>query len=164
MSDFSKKELSEQDICSKYILPALTEAGWDLQKQIREQYSFTAGRITVRGKTVSRGEQKRVDFILYHRGHLPLALVEAKDNKHAVGAGTQQALGYAEALDIPFVYSSNGDGFLEHDRFAKTGAVERELKLNKFPSPDELYSRYIKAKNLVPEQEQGYRPRLLSRS
>lgn len=153
MPDFNKKELSEQDICSKYILPALVSAGWDLQKQIREQYSFTAGRITVRGKTVSRGEQKRADFVLYHRGHLPLALIEAKDNTYAVGAGMQQALGYAEALDIPFVYSSNGDGFLEHDRFAKSGAVERELKLDKFPSPDELYNRYIKAKNLAPEQE-----------
>lgn len=154
MPDFSKKELSEQDICSKYILPALTNAGWDLQKQIREQYSFTAGRITVRGKTVFRGEQKRVDFVLYHRGHLPLALIEAKDNTHPVGAGMQQALGYAEALDVPFVYSTNGDAFLEHDRFAKIGVIERELKLNEFPSPEALYGRFVKAKNLAPEQEQ----------
>lgn len=154
MPDFSKKELSEQDICSKYILPALISAGWDLQKQIREQYSFTAGRIIVRGKTVVRGEKKRVDFILYHRGHFPLALIEAKDNKHSVGAGMQQALQYAEALDIPFVYSSNGDAFIEHDCFAKTGVVEKELKLNNFPSPEALYNRYIKAKNFIPEQEQ----------
>ncbi|MFH0712593.1 MAG: DEAD/DEAH box helicase family protein [Candidatus Jorgensenbacteria bacterium] len=153
MPDFSKKELSEQDICSKYILPALTKVGWDLQKQIREQYIFTAGRITVHGKTVSRGEQKRVDFVLFHHGHLPIALVEAKDNTYPVGAGMQQALGYAEALDVPFVYSSNGDAFLEHDRFAKTGVIEQELKLNGFPSPEALYSRYVKAKNLVPEQE-----------
>ncbi len=154
MSNFLKKEFSEQDICSKYILPALINAGWDLQKQIREQYGFTAGRITVRGKTVFRGEKKRVDFILYHRGHLPLAIIEAKDNTHPVGAGMQQALGYAEALDVPFVYSTNGDAFLEHDRFAKIGAIERELKLNEFPSPEALYSRYVKAKNLAPEQEQ----------
>lgn len=125
-----------------------------MQKQIREQYGFTAGRITVRGKTVFRGEKKRVDFILYHRGHLPLAIIEAKDNTHPVGAGMQQALGYAEALDVPFVYSTNGDAFLEHDRFAKIGAIERELKLNEFPSPEALYSRYVKAKNLAPEQEQ----------
>lgn len=148
------RDLSEQDICSKYILPAVVNAGWDLQRQIREQYGFTAGRITVRGKTVTRGEKKRVDFILYHRGHLPLAIIEAKDNSHSVGDGMQQALGYAEALDVPFVYSSNGDAFLEHDRLTKNNLIEREIKLNKFPSPDELYNRYIKAKGLAVQQEQ----------
>lgn len=153
MPDFSKKELSEQDICSKFILPALTNTGWDLQKQIREQYGFTAGRIIVRGKTVSRGEQKRADFVLYHRGHLPIAIIEAKDNNHPVGAGMQQALEYAEALDIPFVYSSNGDAFLEHDRLAKMGTIESELKLSEFPSPDVLYGRFVEAKGLAAEQE-----------
>ncbi|MBI5222361.1 MAG: DEAD/DEAH box helicase family protein [Candidatus Magasanikbacteria bacterium] len=147
------KNLSEQNICSKYILPAVVSAGWDLKRQIREQYGFTAGRITVRGKTVVRGEQKRVDFILYHRGNLPLAIIEAKDNNHSVGDGMQQALGYAEALDVPFVYSSNGDAFLEHNRLEKTGPIERELALNEFPSPDALYNRYIKAKGIVGEQE-----------
>src|SRR3989344_1065762 len=153
MPNFSKKELSEQDICSKYILPALTGAGWDLQKQIREQYGFTAGRIIVRGKTVFRGEKKRADFVLYHRGHLPLAIIEVKDNKHPVGAGMQQALEYAEALDIPFVYSGNGDAFLEHDRLTKIEPIESEFPLNEFPSPDALYSRYVKTKGLVAEQE-----------
>ncbi len=153
MPDFSKKEFSEQDICSKYILPALTGAGWDLQKQIREQYSFTAGRIIVHGKIVFRGEKKRADFVLYHRGHLPLAIIEAKDNNHPVGAGMQQALEYAEALDIPFVYSSNGDAFLEHDRLARSEPIEREIKLNEFPSPDVLYNRYVKAKGITAEQE-----------
>lgn len=148
------ENLSEQDICSKYILPAFVKAGWDLQRQIREQYGFTAGQITVRGKTVTRGKQKRVDFILYHRGHLPLAIIEAKDNNHSVGDGMQQALGYAEALDVPFVYSSNGDAFLEHDRLAKVGPVEREFKLDEFPSPDELYNRYTKSKGLAAQQEQ----------
>ena len=153
MPKFSKKEFSEQDICSKFILPALTNAGWDLQKQIREQYGFTAGRIIVRGKTVFRGEKKRADFVLYHRGHLPLAIIEAKDNKHPVGAGMQQALEYAEALDIPFVYSSNGDAFLEHNRLVKTEPIEREIKLNEFPSTDTLYNRYVKAKGFIAEQE-----------
>ena len=148
------KDLSEQDICSKYILPAFVKSGWDSQRQIREQYGFTAGQITVRGKTVTRGKQKRVDFILYHRGHLPLAIIEAKDNNHSVGDGMQQALGYAEALDVPFVYSSNGDAFLEHDRLAKVGPVEREFKLDEFPSPDELYNRYTKSKGLAVQQEQ----------
>lgn len=147
------KDLSEQDICSKYILPAVIKSGWDLQRQIREQYSFTAGRITVRGKTVSRGEKKRVDFILSYRNHLPLVIIEAKDNNHSIGDGMQQALVYAEALDVPFVYSSNGDAFLEHDRLTKNQPIERELKLTEFPAPDELYQRYLKAKSLAGEPE-----------
>ena len=146
-------DLSEQDICSKYILPAVVGAGWDLERQIREQYGFTAGRITVRGKTVVRGEKKRVDFILYYRGHLPLAIIEAKDNNHSVGDGMQQALEYAEALDVPFVYSSNGDAFLEHDRLVKAGSIEREFGLREFPTPDALYDRYVKAKGLASDQE-----------
>ena len=147
------KDFSEQDICSKYILPSVIASGWDLERQIREQYSFTAGQITVRGKTVIRGEKKRVDFILYHRGHLPLAIIEAKDNNHSVGDGMQQGLDYAEALDVPFVYSSNGDAFLEHDRLVKAGPIERELGLREFPSPDALYNRYVKAKGFARDQE-----------
>lgn len=153
MPEFSKKDLSEQDICSKFVLPALISAKWDLQRQIREQLGFTAGRIIVRGKTVVRGEKKRADFVLYHRNNFPLALVEAKDNNHSVGSGMQQALVYAEALDIPFVYSSNGDAFLEHDRTGKSGNVEREIALDQFPSPDELYQKYLKAKGLAGEPE-----------
>lgn len=149
----SKKNLSEQDICSKFILPAVTKAGWDLQDQIREQYSFTAGRIMVRGKTVVRGERKRADFILFHKSNSPLALIEAKDNKHSVGDGMQQALAYAEALDIPFVYSSNGDAFLEHNRLAKTDPIEREISLDQFPSPQELNKRYCELKGITPEIE-----------
>lgn len=145
------KDLSEQDICSKYILPAVTASGWDLHSQIREQYTFTAGRIMVRGKSAVRGIRKRADFILFHTSNIPIALIEAKDNNHPVGAGMQQALEYAEALDIPFVYSSNGGAFLEHDRLEKTGTVEREIPLTKFPSPAELYNRYCVAKNITPD-------------
>ena len=119
ISFMDKKELSEQDICSKFILPSVTGAGWDLQTQVREQYSFTAGRINVRGKEITRGDKKRADFILFIKPNLPIALIEAKDNAHLVGSGMQQALEYAQALDIPFVYSSNGDAFLEHDRLLK---------------------------------------------
>lgn len=144
-----KKTLSEQDICSKYILPAVTAAGWDLKYQIREQVSFTAGKILVRGKTVSRGEQKRADFILYYRNELPLAVIEAKDNKHSVGSGMEQALGYGETLDIPFIFSSNGDAFIEHDRLATEGVKEREVRLDRFPSPEELYERYKAAKGIT---------------
>jgi type I restriction enzyme R subunit len=149
-----KSKLSEQDICSKYILPAVINSGWDLHKQIREQFTFTSGRIIVRGKTIARGEKKRVDFILYQKNNFPLAIIEAKDNKHSLGAGMQQSLEYAEALDIPFVYSSNGDGFLEHDRLTKTGKKEKELSLEQFPSPEELYSRYCKEKQISSEEEQ----------
>ena len=96
----NKEKLSEQDICSKYILPAVIRSGWDLNSQIREQRTFTDGRIIVRGKTVVRGEQKRVDFILYYKDNFPLAIIEAKDNTFSLGDGMQQGLGYAEALDV----------------------------------------------------------------
>ena len=116
-----KKSLSERDICTKYITPAITGAGWDLLSQIREEVSFTKGRIIVRGKLHTRGEQKRADYILYYKSNVPLAVIEAKDNSHGVGAGMQQALNYAETLAVPFVFSSNGDGFLLHDRTGQIG-------------------------------------------
>lgn len=95
-----KKSLSERDICTKFICPAIEQAGWDVQKQVLEEFGFTAGRVMVRGKLHSRGERKRVDYLLSHQKNLPLAVIEAKDNKHSIGAGMQQALGYAEALDV----------------------------------------------------------------
>src|SRR6187399_576239 len=111
-----KKSLSEQDIRSKFITPALTAAGWDLLTQIREEVHFTKGRVIVHGKTVKRGEAKFADYLLFYKPNIPLAVIEAKDNNQSVGAGMQQALGYADenALDLPFVFSSNGDGFLFH--------------------------------------------------
>ena len=112
----SKKNLSERDICTQYITPALVMAGWDLQRQVREEVTFTAGKIIVRGKLHSRGAKKRADYILYHKPNIPIAVIEAKDNNHTVSDGMQQALGYAETLDIPFVFSSNGNGFMVHDR------------------------------------------------
>lgn len=148
-----KKSLSERDICTKYITPALKEAGWDIKTQIREEYSYTAGKIHVRGKLVQRGKQKRADFILYHKPHLPIALIEAKDNNHTISSGIQQAIDYSTDLDIPFVYSSNGDGFLEHDK-TKTENIETELSLESFPSPDELWRRYSKWKNIDSRSEQ----------
>ncbi|MGB5956455.1 EcoAI/FtnUII family type I restriction enzme subunit R [Pseudomonas sp.] len=149
-----KNLLTERDICSKYITPAITAAGWDLHKQVREEVSFTKGRIIVRGKLHSRGESRRADYILYHQANLPLAVIEAKDNKHALGAGMQQALGYAEALDVPFVFSSNGDGFLFHDRSGTGAQKETELSLEQFPSPDELWQRYCQWKGLSGESQQ----------
>jgi type I restriction enzyme R subunit len=143
-----KKTLSERDICSKYITPAVLQAGWDLHSQIREEVSFTKGRIIVRGKLHSRGEQKRADYILYYQSNIPLAVIEAKDNSHSVGAGMQQALNYAETLGVPFVFSSNGDGFLLHDRTGLAEKTEQELALDAFPSPAQLWQRYCQWKGL----------------
>jgi len=149
-----KKSLSERDICSKYISPAIAMAGWDIQKQVREEVSFTKGRIIVRGKLHSRGESRRADYILYHQPNLPIAVIEAKDNKHSLGSGMQQALGYGEALDVPFVFSSNGDGFLFHDRSGTGDQVETELSLGQFPSPAELWQRYCRWKGLKGDAQQ----------
>jgi type I restriction enzyme R subunit len=144
----NKKMLSERDICTKFIAPAVAAAGWDIQRQVREEVSFTRGRVIVRGKLHSRGKSRRADFILYHQPNLPLAVIEAKDNNHRVGDGMQQALDYAEALDVAFVFSSNGDGFLFHDRTGNAAQTETELTLAQFPSPAELWQRYCTWKGL----------------
>lgn len=145
-------KLSERDICTKYITPAIKEAGWDIQTQVREEVSFTKGRIIVRGKLHSRGEQKRADYILYYKTNIPIAIIEAKDNTHSVGAGMQQALNYAETLEIPFVFSSNGDAFLMHDRTGNAISIEKEVGLHQFPSPAELWLRYCEWKGIKTEQ------------
>lgn len=151
----NKKDLSEQDICTKFITPALEKAGWDIQTQIREQVFFTDGRIYVKGNLTTRGKRKRADYILYYKPNIPIAIIEAKNNKHSVMAGIQQGLEYAAILDIPTVFSSNGDGFYEHDRTAASGNVEREIPLDQFPSPEQLWERYKRYKGIVtPEVEQ----------
>lgn len=134
-----KRDLSEEDIKIRYITPAVEEAGWD-KKQIRYEYAFTAGRIILRGSVTARGKKKRADYLLFYKPNFPLAIIEAKDNNHSVGAGLQQAVEYAETLDIKYVYASNGDGFVEQNLI--TGEV-RNLGLDEFPSPDELYQRYM---------------------
>ncbi len=149
MNPLDKKALSERDICTKFITPAIVDiAGWDRDLQIREEVYLTKGRIIVRGKLHTRGEQKRADYVLYHKSNIPLAVVEAKDNNHTVRAGIQQAIAYAEMLDVPFAYSSNGDGFIEHDRSVTSGARESEIALNEFPTPEELWRRYCLAKGI----------------
>ncbi len=140
-----KKTLSEQDIRTKYITPAIRNAGWDEMTQLREEVFFTDGRIQVQGRIVKRGDAKKADYVLYYKRNLPLAVLEAKDNSHSISSGIQQALDYAEILDVPFAYSSNGDGFLEHDFL--TGK-ERQLSLEELPSPEELYERYKKGKGI----------------
>ncbi|TCT04525.1 type I restriction enzyme R subunit [Tepidamorphus gemmatus] len=149
-----KRALSERDICTKFITPALRQAGWDEMLQIREEVGFTKGRIIVRGKLVTRGQAKRADYILYYKPNIPLALIEAKDNSHSVGDGMQQALDYANTLDIPFVFSSNGDGFVFHDRTGASTPREANLGLDAFPSPADLWARYRAWKGLDAEAEQ----------
>jgi len=145
-------KLSERDVCTKFITPALIAAGWDVQAQIREEVSFTKGRIIVRGRLVTRGKAKRADYVLYYK-HLPLALIDAKDHVHTVGDGMQQALDYAETLDIPYVFSSNGKGFQFHDRTGASAQLEQSLALGDFPTPTELWNRYRTWKGLAPDQE-----------
>jgi type I restriction enzyme R subunit len=149
----SKKNLSEADICAKCITPAVVQAGWDEATQIRREVGFTRGRIIVRGKLVTRGKVKRADYVLYYQ-HIPIALIEAKDNHHAVGDGMQQALEYATTLDIPFVFSSNGDGFVWHDRTGTNAQLETTLPLDQFPSPATLWASYRAWKGLAAAQEQ----------
>ncbi len=144
-----KRNLSEEDIKLRYITPAIKNAGWD-NKQIRMEYAFTAGRIILRGNITARGKKKSADYLLSYKSNFPLAVVEAKDNKHSVGAGLQQAIEYARELDVPYVYASNGDGFVEQNLI--TGEV-KELKLEEFPSPEDLYRKYKIDKGIYEAEE-----------
>lgn len=141
------KHFSEEDIKLKFITPAI-EKKWDKMAQIHCE--FTAGQVLVRGNIVKRGPKKRVDYLLSLRKNFPIAIIEAKDNTHSLGAGIQQAISYAEILDVPFVYSSNGTGFLEHDML--TGK-ERELRLEDFPTPDELWQRVKQERSISISEE-----------
>lgn len=153
----NKRDLSESDIKEKYITPALIRAGWDEMSQIQREEFFTAGRIYVKGKLTARGKGKFTDYSLYHQSkglNIRLAIIEAKDNKQSIRSGIQQALSYANTLDVPFVFSSNGDGFWFHDKTAEEGQLEKELALDEFPSPKELWEKYKQYKGISkPEQE-----------
>ena len=142
MTMISKKRMSEEDIKLQYITPAIT-AKWDIKK-ITMETNITDGKINLKGNFVTREKPKRADYVLYLNSNNPIAIVEAKDNKHSISHGLQQAMAYASMLDIPFAYSSNGDGFFEHDFL--TGK-ERELDLDEFPTEQELYCRYKNGAN-----------------
>lgn len=118
-------------------------------KSNQRRIFFTDGRIIVRGKLVVRGKRKYADYLLNYKANMPLAIIEAKDNKHSIGEGMQQALSQGDILDVPFIYSSNGDEFLEHDNLSRK---ERELKLHEFPSPEELWTRYKAHKNISQDE------------
>ncbi len=149
-----KKSLSERDICTKFITPAIVKAGWDSHKQLLEEVFFTDGKIHVRGRLTARGTRKRADYVLYYKANIPIAIIEAKDNNHSIRSGIQQALDYAQILDIPSVFSSNGDGFLFHDRTVTDTNIETELGLDEFPTPQQLWDKYKKYKGITtPEKE-----------
>jgi type I restriction enzyme R subunit len=148
----NKKDLTERDICTKFINPAIEKAGWDMHRQVREEVSFTDGRIIVQGSVYTRGVRKRADYILYAKPNEPIAIIEAKDNNQPVGSGMQQALEYAEILQIPFVFTSNGDSFLFHDRTISSGEVVKEISLDEFPSPEYLWKRYLQEKEIETQE------------
>ncbi|SHK60051.1 type I restriction enzyme, R subunit [Maribacter aquivivus] len=151
----NKKDLSERDICTKFINPAIQKAGWNMRTQVREEVSFTDGRIIVQGNLYTRGKSKRADYILYYKSNIPIAVIEAKDNKKPVGNGMQQALDYADILQIPFVFTSNGDSFVFHDKTNTSGALEKEIPLDDFPSPETLWQKYLKFTNIeTPEAQE----------
>ncbi|MCB2002250.1 MAG: DEAD/DEAH box helicase family protein, partial [Rhodoferax sp.] len=151
-----KQQLSESDICDKFIRPAMECAGWNGMDQIYREYPLRAGRVVVRGKTARRDPSTvlRADYALFYKVNIPLAVVEAKDNKHAVGAGMAQAINYAQLLDVPFSFSSNGDGFVFRDATLADGVLERNISLDEFPSPAVLWDRYCAWKGWPPEVRQ----------
>lgn len=144
----NKGNLSEADIKAKFITPAILKAGWDELTQLGREIYFTDGRIYVKGKLTARGKRKFADYILFYKPNVPIAIIEAKDNTHSVQGGIQQALGYANTLDIPCVFSSNGDGFYFHDKTVTDGQIEKELSLDEFPSPELLWEKYKKYKGI----------------
>ena len=151
----NKKDLSESDIKAKFITPAILKAGWDEHTQLGREIYFTDGRIYVKGKMTSRGKRKFADYILFYKPNVPIAVIEAKTNKHTVKSGIQQALGYGNTLDIPFIFSSNGDGFYFHDKTATDGILEKEISLDEFPSPKELWEKYKKYKGIETEVQEN---------
>ncbi|HHS7498795.1 TPA: EcoAI/FtnUII family type I restriction enzme subunit R [Salmonella enterica] len=151
MADLNLSTLTETDIITKRVMPAILKAGWDNTTQIRQEVKLRDGKVIVRGKVAARRTVKSADIVLYHKLNMPLAVIEAKANKHEIGKGMQQALGYAHLLDVPFVFATNGDGFIFHDKTA-TGAIEREIALDEFPTPDELWQKYCQWKGYTAAQ------------
>lgn len=146
----SYNKMTEEDVKYQFITPAIEQAGWD-KNQLKFEYAFTDGKMKIKGNKGVRGYRKRADYLLLYKPNIPIAIVEAKDGSHAVDDGMQQAINYAEILDVPFAYSSNGTGFVEHDML--TGA-ERDLYSHEFPSPEELWKRYVSFKNLSSDEEE----------
>lgn len=151
MAGVNKTHLTETDIITKFILPAIKDAGWDVMSQIRQEVKLRDGKVVVRGKLAARLTVKSADIVLYHKPGLPLAVIEAKANKHEVGKGMQQGLDYACLLDVPFIFASNGDGFVFHDK-TNPAQLESEITLNDFPTPEQLWNKYCVWKGFTAEQ------------
>jgi type I restriction enzyme, R subunit len=154
MNNMDKRKLSERDICTKFITPAVQKAGWDLHTQIYEEFPITKGRVQVSGQMHLRGAPKRADYVLFYKPGVPIAVIEAKDNKHTVSHGMQQGIGYADTLQVPFVFSSNGDGFMFRNTLLSEGELEQEIALDEFPSPEQLWAWWSAHKGLTPEQNE----------
>jgi type I restriction enzyme R subunit len=152
-TSMNKKLLSEADIKEKFITPAIINSGWDEHTQIIREYSITAGRIWVKGKLTARGKKLFADYVLYISG-IPSAIIEAKDNNHSLNSGIQQALKYSNLMDIPFVFSSNGDGFYFHDKTVNEGEIETSLSLEDFPTSNFLWDKYKKFKGIETKTEE----------
>jgi type I restriction enzyme, R subunit len=151
-----KKGLSESDICDIYISPAIKRAGWDQMTQIRREVTLAPGPVIVRGNVASRNKKKKkfADYVLYQESSVPIAVVEAKDNNHTVSHGLQQALGYAEILNIPSAYSSNGDAFASHNKVPAAGEdIETQFPLDAFPAPGLLWRRYKAYRGIKDDEE-----------
>ncbi len=156
ISTVDKSALSEADICSKFIEPAVLAAGWNMQTQIRKEFPLTNGRIVVNGQLYTRDTgkhaPKRADYVLFYKPNIPIAVIEAKRHKHGVGGGMQQGAEYAQTLQVPFVFSSNGDAFLFRNTLMSEGGLEKEIELEDFPSPEQLWAWWSAAKGLTEAQ------------
>lgn len=153
MNSINKYELSEMDIRTKFITPAITNAGWDPITQMREEYKVTNGRIIARGKSCKREAPLKADYVLFYKPNKPIAIVEAKDNKHTMADGMQQALQYASMMNVPFVFSSNGDGFIFRNKYVTEGDAEVTLALDEFPSPETLWKMYHEQNRISSSQD-----------
>lgn len=153
MDSYDKKSLSEMDIRTKFITPAIVSAGWSSFLQMREEYKVTNGRIIARGKVCKREAPLKADYVLFYKPNKPIAVIEAKDNNHTMADGMQQALQYADMMDVPFVFSSNGDGFVFHNKFITEGPAEINLSLDEFPSPETLWKMYHEQNHISPVQD-----------
>lgn len=149
-ANINKAKLSETDIITKFILPAVKSAGWDEMTQIRHEVKLRDGKVIVRGNMAARRKVKSADIVLYHKPSMPLAVIEAKANKHEVGKGMQQGLDYASLLEVPFVFASNGDGFVFHDK-TNPSQLEKEIRLEYFPTPQQLWDKYCAWKGFKTE-------------
>ena len=146
-----KRKLSETDIITKFIMPAVKNAGWNVMTQIRQEVKLRDGKVIVRGQLGVRKTVKSADIVLYLKPNIPLAVIEAKANKHEIGKGMQQGLDYARLLEVPFVFASNGDGFVFHDKTNPT-MLESEIQLSDFPSPERLWQKYCAYREFKAEQ------------